>query len=153
MAQIKSRKFALPMFSTIDGCAAALNDSATVGVAQAVNDTIDFRIPKGFELSMLRLAWTDMDTNGSPAMAAKVGFAPINGSTVVANGVAVSGNDSYFTAAAAFGQSKGGQVYADFPPIVFEDDVYLRITCTTVAATFAAGTVYAAMLGAQVGTR
>ena len=65
--------------------AAALNDSATVGVAQAVNDTIDFRIPKGFELSMLRLAWTDMDTNGSPAMAAKVGFAPINGSTVVSS--------------------------------------------------------------------
>ena len=86
-------------------------------------------------------------------MAAKIGFAPITGSTVVANGVAVSGNDTYFSAAAAFAQSAGGQVYAGFPPIVFEEDVYLRITCTTIAATFAAGTVYASMGGAQVGVK
>lgn len=153
MAQIKSRKFALPMFNTGDGCAAVINDSAAVGVAQAINDTIDFRIPKGLELGMLRLAWTDMDTGGSPALAAKVGFAPINGSTVVANGVAVSADDDYFAAAAAIGQTAGGQVYAGFPPVVFEEDVYLRITVTTAAATFAAGTIYATLIGAQVGIK
>jgi len=151
MAQIKSRKFNLPLFSQGDGAAAFINDSAAVTVAQAVNDTIDFKIPKGLELSFLRAYATDMDT-GTPALAFKVGFAPINGSTVVANGVSVSADDDYFSAAAALGGSAGGTTY-NFPPVVFEEDVYLRFTCTTIAATFAAGTLSVSMGGAQVGVK
>lgn len=145
MAQIKSRRFNAPKPMNVDGRAIFVNDTADVTVAQAVNDTIDFKIPAGMEVSRVAYHATDMDT-GTPALAFKVGYAAINASsTLVAD-------DDYFSAAKAIGQAVGGDdLY--FPPITFEEDVYLRFTCTTIAATFAAGVLSVSVAGNCVGPK
>jgi hypothetical protein len=149
MAQTKSTKFNRPTLSHVDGRAVFLNDSITVSANPTAADTHDFRIPKGFEVSRLRLYVPDMDS--STGLAGKVGFAPIGASTVIANGVSSAGNDAYFAAAGAFGQTAGA-VECDFPPITFEEDVYLRITWTVAASgTFTAGTIRSTMGGNCVG--
>jgi len=144
MTQFKSAKFAAPKMMTNDGCAVFINDSLAIAIAPVVSDTYDFLLPKGFELSYLRILATDMDT-GTPALAFSIGYAP------VASG-GPTADTTYFKAAGAIGQAAGG-FDCDFIPIAFEEDMYLRLTCTTIAATFAVGTVRATMGGNMVGVR
>lgn len=143
MAQVKADRFAIQKPSTVDGRAVFINDKATIAAALAVNDTVDFKIPAGTEVSALRYYATDMDT-GTPALAFKVGYKSVSGTTY--------DDDDYFSAARAIGQADGGAELF-FPPITFEEDVMLRFTCTTIAATFAAGTLYASVAGNSVGVK
>ena len=51
MAQIKSNRFSHPKPMPLDGRAVFVNDTATIASAPAVNDTIDFPLPAGLEIS------------------------------------------------------------------------------------------------------
>lgn len=152
MAQTKSLKFARPLPMTVDGCAIFINDQVSVAANPTANDTSDFRIPKGLELSQLKFNVPDMDS--STGMAAKIGFASITGdSTVLMNGAATAVDDDYFRAAGALGQATA-LIDCQFAPVTFEEDVYLRITWTVAASgTFTAGTIYATMAGNMVGVK
>lgn len=151
MAQIKSRKCNLPMPMRNDGTAVFINDEATQTVNPTAGDTLDFKIPKGFELSYLRIRMPDMDA--STGMQGRIGFAPIVGTNVIANGVSLTEDDDYFQAQGALGQA-AAVLDIDVTPTVFEDDVYLRITWNVAASgTFTAGKVMVTMGGNQVGVR
>lgn len=150
MAQFKSRKYSLPKPTNNSGDAVNINDQAAVTAAMVSGDTIDFVLPKGSELSNLRLYFTAL---AASALAGSIGFALMGtATTVIANGVAVSGNASYFRAAGAIGQAAGGFL-CDFIPLTFEDDVMIRVTITTSGVTPAAGTVYMVMACNQVGVQ
>lgn len=146
MAQTKSVGFSSPKMMAGDGRAVWFDDKAVIAAAGAANDTIDFLLPAGQSLHQLKFIVTDMDTNGTPTLAAKIGYAPVNPASSLA------GNDAYFKAAAAFGQS--AQAFeCDFAPVRFDEDVYIRITVTTAAATFAAGSVTMVGAGNMVGAK
>jgi hypothetical protein len=148
MAQFKSRKYALPKPSRIDGSAVYINDQVAVSAALTVADTIDFVLPKGTELSKLRFYFTPL---AASALAGSIGFTLLNGATaVMANGASVAANTSYFRAAGTFGLTAGGFL-CDFIPITFEDDVKITITITVAGVTPTAGTAYCIMGGNQIG--
>jgi hypothetical protein len=135
MAQIKSSGYTAPKFMKGDGCAAFYTDVASVASAPSVNDTIDFTLPAGLELHLVRLVFTDMDTNGTPLIAFKVGFRKLN------DGDTLTADDDYFAAAGQTTARAGGLLDCVFTPIKFNVDVILSVTITAAAATFAAGTV------------
>jgi hypothetical protein len=146
MAQVKAQRATVAKPNPRDGRGVFINDKATIAAALAVNDTVDFLIPAGTEIPVGGVSYyaTDMDTNGAPALAFKVGYKSVKGSTY--------DDDDYWSAARAIGQAVGGaHLYA--PAITFEEDVYLRFTCTTIAATFAAGSLSASVDGNSVGPK
>jgi hypothetical protein len=145
MAQIKANGFSIPKMQKIDGSAVFINDTLTVAAAPAVNDTADFLLPKGIELSFLRFYTTDMDT-GTNTLAASIGYAAVDPNSSLA------ASASYFAAAAVFGTAAAGTTPA-FIPVTFEEDVYIRITWTVVANVFAAGTIYCTIGGNMIGVR
>jgi hypothetical protein len=146
MASVKSAGYFNPKMMPGDGRAVFINDSAAVSANPSVNDTHDFHLPGGFELSTLRFKVTDMDTNGSPTLAAKIGYAPVDPNSSLA------ADDDYFRAAAALGQA-AAQIECDFVPITFQEPVRITVTWTAVSATFAAGTVYMTAAGNAKGAR
>ncbi len=146
MASVKSVGYLNPQMMPVDGRAVFINDSAVVSTNPVANDTHDFRIPAGLELSLLRFKLPDMDTNATPTLAAKIGYAPVDASS------ALAASDSYFRAAAALGQA-AAQVECDFVPITFQEDVKITVTWTVTSATFAAGTVYMTAAGNAKGPR
>lgn len=151
MAQVKALKFAAPKFTPVNGVASFINDKANITANPAASDTIDFILPKGLELSYLKFYHTDMDS--ATGLAGSIGFAPITGTTVTANGVAgTAANTTYFRAAGAIGQTATG-FECDFIPVVFEEDVYIRITITVTATGFSAGTIYCTIGAANVGVK
>lgn len=96
-------------------------------------------IPAGLEVTDVDLIFSDMDSGS--AMAVKVGFAPLNaadGPTAV---------DDYFQAANTFISGTGGRRSLAFKPIKFERPVYLIITVTTAATTFASADLTAIVKG------
>lgn len=144
MAQVKSTNFNLPSRMPVDGRAVFLNDIGPVATNPVANDTLDFKIPPGLEISMVRFAIPA--ALASSGLAAKIGYAPINsGSTLTAD-------DDYFRAAGVFGTS-AGLVDCNFPPITFQEPVYLRVTWTVTATGFAAGSVYSVVGGNANGPR
>lgn len=147
MAQVKSRGFTAPKFMPVDGCAAFYNDQLSVATAPSVNDTLDFAVPAGLDLSLLRLRFTDMDSNGTPLIAFKVGYVLLNadGTTTVV--------DDYFAGAGQTTARTGGLLDCLFVPIKFNVDALIRITVTAAAATFAAGTVYMTAAGNAEGPK
>jgi len=119
--------------------------------AAALNDVIrPCIIPAGSEVSAIILANDDLDSNGTPLLAVKIGYTPVNSG----DGSLVA-DDDYFVAAGdtTLQAANGGKVFAKFTPKKFEQDVYLDITVSAAAATFAAGTVYAQALGRNVGVK
>lgn len=146
MASTKSRDYLLPKMMPVDGRAVFINDRATVAANPTINDTHDFLIPAGFEMSLLQFLPTDMDSNGSPTLAAKIGYAPVDPNSTL------TADDDYFKAAGAFGQA-AGLVECAFVPIMFQEDVKITITWTAVSATFVAGTVDMICAGNAKGPR
>ena len=90
---------------------------------------------------------TDMDTNATPTMTAKIGFTPMDGST------AVAGADTAVAAVAAFGQAAATTTYEIFPPYRVEKDSFVTLVIGTGAATAAAGTVSAKVEGETIGVK
>lgn len=153
MAQTKSQRFNNPLTNMMNGNAFSMVDKVTIATNPVNTDTADFILKAGMRLDVLRLKVPDMD--GGAGMQGKVGWAPVNGdATANVNGVAgVSSNDAYFRAAAALGQA-AALIDCDFIPVVFDKDVFIRITWTvTAASAFAAGDIWATMIGQNVGIK
>lgn len=143
MAQVKSVEFALPKPQTNDGCGVFINDRLAVATNPVATDTLDFIIPKGIEVSMLKFYHDALAASG---LAGSIGYAPVDPASSLA------ASASYFKAAGTFGLTATG-FECWFPPITFEEDVYLRITVTVTATSFAAGSIYATIGGNMVGVR
>lgn len=107
------------------------------------------RIPAGTKVSAIMLGNTDMDSNGSPTFVHSLGYHPV----VSSDGPAL--NATYFAAAGQTNlqAANEGKLYCKFAPITFDFDVYLTATVGTAAATFAAGTIYATVLGEARGVK
>ena len=104
-------------------------------------------IPAGTLVTDVDIVNDKLDSNGAPALACKVGYMPVN----AADGpIAV---DDYFAAAGNTLLRNAGRSPLAFQPIKFEKPVYLIITLTTGAATFASGKVTAIVKGDALGVR
>lgn len=108
------------------------------------------KISAGTEVHAIVLANDDLDSNGSPTAAFKLGYVPVS-----ANEGALVANDAYFKSSGdiTLQAANEGKVYSRFDAIKFEQDVYLVLTATANAATFAAGSFWAKVLGKIVGTK
>lgn len=146
MASVKSAGYLIPQMMPVDGRAVCIVDRGTMSANPTASDTLDFRIPAGLEVAALRFNVSDMDTNGTPTLAAKIGYAAVDPASSLA------ASDAYFKATGAFGQA-AGLVDCAFQPITFQEDVRITITWTTNAATFAAGTVDMVAIGNAKGPR
>jgi uncharacterized Zn-binding protein involved in type VI secretion len=135
-----------PQFMAGDGRGAFLIDRVVVATAPLVNDTLEFLIPAGFEIAQVEIQCDDLDTNASPTFAFSAGYAPVGGGTVVAA-------PTYFAAAGQTTARTGGRLVCSFKPIKFNEDVILRLTVGTAAATFAAGEIWAIVGGNSRGVR
>jgi hypothetical protein len=105
-------------------------------------------VPGGTVVHKVRTKTSELDSNGSPSLTAKIGFTPVDGSA------APSGADTAVSADAAWGQNAEVKSYDVIPPYVVEKDSYLNIVIGTGAATEAAtGTVYAVVEGEARGVK
>lgn len=147
MAQIKSRGFTRPMLQHVDGRAAVLLDKFTLAANPTAADTLDAKIPAGFEIAEVKIQMDDLDTNGSPTIVFGVGYAPVNAASTL------TPNATYFAPVGRTTGQTGGRLECAFKPIKFEEDVYLRITIGTASATFAAGDVDTIVVGNCVGPK
>jgi len=102
------------------------------------------RIPAGMLVTDLDIVNADLDTGGT-AMSAKIGYAPVDSDGPTAD-------DDYFSATATFLTAAGRKVCA-FQPIKFEKDVYITLTLTVAATTFASGVVTAIAKGQAEGVK
>lgn len=124
-----------------DGVAVAAGDVEAADVIQPV------LVPAGTEVHRVVIKNTDLDSNGAPALTAKIGFTPADGSA------APAGADTAVATNGAWGQSAATTTYEIFPPYRVEKDSYLNIVVGTGAATGAAGTVYAKVEGEGLGIK
>jgi len=100
-------------------------------------------IPAGMLVTDLDIVNDDLDTGS--ALSGKIGYAPVNadGPTAV---------DDYFSATSTFMTAAGRKVCA-FQPIKFEKDVFVTVTMTVAATTFASGKVTAIAKGQAEGVK
>jgi hypothetical protein len=136
VATFKAKQFAAPKFMAGDGCGTFFTDTAAVATAPAVNDTVEFAIPAGSEVTLLEIQSDDLDSNGTPTITFKAGYKPTSAETTLV------ANDSYFGTGLAISRT-GGRLALSFKPIYFAEPVSIFLTFTAVAATFAAGEIVA----------
>lgn len=126
----------LVVWDTVEPSAAALND-----VYRLV------RIPAGATVTGVELVADDLDSGGSPALAVKIGFEPVDATEGPA------ADDDFFAAAGSTVFQAAGRTAFTFHPLKFERDVFLIATITAAAATFAAGKVTAIVTGEATGVK
>jgi hypothetical protein len=139
-----------PIYANDEGNASVFADS--VAVTNADIDAADIiklvRVAAGTEVHRVVTKTTELDSNGSPSLTAKIGFTPIDGSD------AVSGADTAVSADAAWGRNAEVLTFEVFPPYRVEVDSWLTIVIGTGAATEAAtGTVYGKVEGEALGVK
>jgi len=105
------------------------------------------RIPAGTDVYRVTIKNADLDSNGGPTLAIKIGYEPIDGSTPVTDAFVAAGSTILQAVAAA-----GGNMFA-FKPVRVDKESYLVIEVSTVAATFAAGEITAIVEGMGLGTK
>lgn len=138
------------IYSNDEGNASVFVDS--VAVTNADIDSADIvklvRVAAGTEVHRVVTKTTEIDTNVSPSLTAKIGFTPIDGSA------APSGADVAIKADGAWGQNAETLTYEIFPPYRVEKDSWLTIVFGTGAATKAAtGTISAKVEGEALGVK
>jgi len=101
------------------------------------------RIPAGMVITQLDIVNDDLDTGGT-AMSASIGYEPVNATD------GPTANTTYFSATATF-LTATGRKSCVFQPIKFEKDVYITLTLTVAATTFATGAVTAIATGQAEG--
>lgn len=103
------------------------------------------RIPAGMTVTGLKINNADLDTGGT-SFAVKVGYTPVDAA------VGPTADDDYFSGAIT---ALSGKALTDlqFPPIKFEKDVYVDMTVTTAATTFASGDITAIVTGEATGIK
>ena len=104
-------------------------------------------IPAGLGVTDIDIVNDDLDSGGAPAIACKVGYAPLS----AADGPPAI--DDYFAAAGKTFLNTAGRTSLAFQPIKFEKPVFLTITLTATAAAFVPGKVTAIVKGDGVGVR
>lgn len=102
------------------------------------------RIPAGVAVTGLRIVNDDL---AASALAVKIGYEPVN----AADGP--TADDDYFAAAGNTLLLTAGTTQLAFQPIKFEKDVFVTITVTTAAVTFATGNVTAIVTGDGIGIK
>lgn len=128
------------------GNAVVFSGVAAVTTAPALADSIQpVFVPAGTLVHKVTIKNTDMDAGGSPALAAKIGFSPADGSATP------SGADTAIASAANWAQSAVTTTYDILPPYMVEEDSMLNIVVTAAPATGATGTVYAVVTGEACG--
>lgn len=105
------------------------------------------RIPAGTRVDAILIGNDDLDSNGAPTAANKLGYTPCN----AADGPAA--NDAYFAAAGQTWMQAPGTRVVMADPITFDFDVYLILTVTASSATFAGGNIRALVIGERTGTK
>jgi hypothetical protein len=103
------------------------------------------RIPAGMTVTGLKINNDDLDTGGT-SFAVKVGYTPVDSMAGPA------ANDAYFSAATTI-LSAPNLTDFRFPPLKFEKDVYVDLTVTAAATTFAAGAITAIVTGDATGVK
>jgi hypothetical protein len=146
MASNKAVRFNAPKFMPVTGATAHFADFINVAAA-ASGDTFDYFVPAGVEVSSVAFQSGALDTNGTPTLAYKAGYFPVDSTSSLA---AV---DNYFAPAGSTGLRAGGRVVCSFEPITFNEDVILRVTLTAPAATLAAGRLWSIVTGNCLGPR
>ncbi len=137
MAALKGNKVNSPAFMKPDGNARFLADKYSFTANPTAADTLDLvRIPAGSEVCMVDIVADDLDTNGTPTFAFSVGYTPCD------SGSSLSPSATYFAGTGQTTARTGGRLSCVFDPIVFEEDVWLRLTIGTASATFAAGDIH-----------
>lgn len=145
MPNIRAAGYNAPKPQRVNGDTVALVDTATVSANFSAGETCDFLIPAGTQIVDGYIDLSDLDTGTSILF--RVGYAPVVGGTVTAV-------DDYFAPAGQTTAQTGGRLrFVRGAPIVFQEDVNLRITFNAGAGTFQAGTITAAVFGNQVGVR
>jgi hypothetical protein len=103
------------------------------------------RIPAGMTVTGLKINNDDLDTGG-PSFAVKIGYTPVS----AADGPV--GDDDYFSPATTI-LSAPNLTDLRFPPLKFEKDVYVDLTVTVAATTFATGAITAIVTGDATGVK
>lgn len=103
------------------------------------------RIPAGMTVTGLRIVNADLDSGGT-AFAVKIGYTPVDAA------VGPTADDDYFSAAVTHLSAVGLNDYR-FDPIKFEKDVYVDLTVTVAATTFASGNITAIVTGEATGIK
>jgi hypothetical protein len=104
-------------------------------------------IPGGLDVTDVDIVNDDLDASGTPAIGCRIGFAPVNASEGPA------ADDAYFSASGNALLRNAGRTTLAFQPLKFERPVFLTITITAAAATFASGKVTAIVKGDGIGIK
>lgn len=148
MAIVYGTKAKAPAFMPVDGRAIIQQDKYSAAANFTAADVVRLvRIPAGMEVDILQIRAPDMDTNGSPTIVFGVGYTPCDSSS------ALAANATYFAAAGQTTAQAGGTLQCSFPPIKFEEDVWVTLTIGTASATFAAGDIYGIAVGQAIGPK
>lgn len=137
--------FTKPVRGQGEGTVIPIQGQITPGGA-ALNDVYRLaRIPAGSFVMSGIMKNGDLDTNGTPLLAVKIGFLPVDGS---------AGNDSAFGSSITQLRAAAAPAALDFVPgVEVAKDSYLVMTVTAAAATFAAAQIdvvlYAETRGAK----
>lgn len=136
-----------PIHSASYGNQSVFSDTLSVATTNltAADNLRYCEVPGGTLVHRVVVKTTDMDSNGTPTLTAKIGFIPVDGSA------APSGADTAVAATAAWGQSAATTVYEILPPYLVAVDSYLSVVIGTGAATAAAGTINAVISGEAQG--
>lgn len=105
------------------------------------------RIPAGVYVTDVDIVNDDLDSNGAPLIACKIGYEPVNS----ADGP--TADDDYFVAAGSTILRSAARTALNFQPIKFEKDVFVTVTLSAAAATFASGKVTAIVKGDGEGVK
>ena len=145
MATYYGNKAKAPAFNPCDGCAIMLIDKYA-STSFADSDEIRLlRLPAGIDLGQLSIRTADLDAHGTPEIVFRVGYRACDSAS------SLTADDDYFAAAGQTTAQAGGTLVCSFPPIHFEEDVWVIVTVNTDAATDASGDIYGIAVGAGVG--
>ena len=147
MATYYGKKAQSPAMNPGDGRAVFLIDkySATASGFADSDEIRLVRIPAGFEVASVAIQSADLDSNVSPEIVFRAGYRACDSSS------SLTADDDYFAAAGQTTAQAGGRLTCAFPPIRFEEDVWLIVTVNTDAATDQAGDIYGIVGGNAVG--
>lgn len=147
MANLNAKKALAPAFAPVTGGGVVLDDSYAFAANPTAGDVVRLvRIPAGTRVSVVQIQADDIDTNATPTVVFRAGYAPCDGSDPAAS-------DAYFAAAGQTTLQGGGRLNCAFEPIAFEKDVWLTVTINTASATFAAGDIAGIVIGAHNGPK
>lgn len=147
MATYYGNKAKSPAMNPGDGRAIFLIDKypATASGFADDDEVRLVRIPAGFEVASVAIQTADLDSDGTPSIVFRVGYRACDSSS------SLTADDDYFAAAGQTTAQAGGRLTCAFPPIRFEEDVWLIVTVNTDADADQAGDMYGIVGGNAVG--